>query len=227
MIRVRLTPTPPGPPETRLAVRLIVLVDGDVVAQESVVFCPFRSGTNEVADCVGCADFARIEAAESLVCARDAPLSDDEALELVVERRICHGRESLASRTPIGAIAEKVVVCATSSTTIAVADAVASESGAPGVVVVDDARRPVAFVPRSRLVRTPAAHVLVLADCQDEAFTIFDERDSLEHAVDRLIHDRQRAVVTIDADGRVTGLVSDLDVLRWVARAARGHMSHE
>ncbi len=225
MVRFRLTPPPRRPPETRLALRRLTLVDGDVIEHRSFVFCPFRAVATDTVECMTCADLARVETVEAIVCAREAPLTDGEALELISRRQIYSGTESLAARTPVGAVAGTVVVCATPTTRIAVVESVASELAAPGVVVIDEARRPTAFVSRASLVATPAALALTLADCQDEAFTIFDERDSLAHALGRLVHDRQRAAVTIDAVGRVTGLVSDLEVLRWLARASRGHMS--
>ena len=218
---------PPGPPETRVSLRVLALVDGDVVEQQSFVFCPFQTASTKVVDCLRCADFARVESQGVLICAREALLTDDEALELVSDRHIYSGGQSLAARTPIGAVAENVLVCATPTTLIAGAEAVVSASGSHGVVVVDRARRPTAFVSRASLGQTHAARILTLGDCHGEAFGIFDECDPLASAIDRLIHDRLRAGVTIDADGRVTGLVSDLAVLRWLARAARGHMSHE
>jgi hypothetical protein len=120
-------------------------------------------------------------------------------------------------------VAEDVVVCATRSTRIAVAQAVVNARGAHGVVVVDRARMPMAFVATTRL--APTARAQALSDCEDEAFSIFHEATPLAVALDRLIHERRRAAVTIDADGRVTGLVWDLSVLHWLARAAHGRMS--
>ncbi len=207
--------------------RTVAIIDGDEVEEQRYVFCPFRLESMKGTDCLRCSDFARLEHPETIVCAREPPLTDEEALELVSDRQICSGSGSLAARTQIGSVAANVVVCASPTTLISVAHTVVADSGAHGVVVVAEGRRPIAFISRARLVTTPSARVLTLADCQDEAFTVFDERDSVAHALDRLVHDRQRAAVTIDADGRVTGLVSDLEVLHWLARAAHGHMSHE
>src|SRR5262249_23116440 len=153
---------------------------------------------------------------------RQPPVSDAQALALVANRRICTGSESLAARTAIGAIAEEVVVCATAPTKIAMAEAIVSSASSHGVVVVDGARRPIAFVARARLTLPRAPAERPLADGQDDALGVFDEREPLSNALERLIHDRQRAAITVDAEGRVTGLVWDLDVLRWLARAAHG-----
>lgn len=228
MERVRLPlERPPDPPETRLTLRIVAIIDGDEVQEQRYVFCPFRVESTKGTDCVRCSDFARLEHPETVVCAREPLLTDEEALELVSDRQICSGSGSLGARTPIGSVAANVVVCALPNTLISIAHAVVADLHAHGVVVVAEGRRPIALISRARLVPTTSASVLTLADCQDEAFTVFDERDSVAHALDRLVHDRQRAAVTIDAAGRVTGLVSDLEVLHWLARAAHGHMSHE
>ncbi len=140
--------------ETRRAVRVLSFLDEDILEEESIVFCPFRVASTNVRNCLGCADFARKDGSAAVVCARDPPITDEEAVALVAGRRICSGAESLAARTPLGVVTENAVVCATPAT-------------------------------------------------------------------------RQRAAVTVDDLGRVTGVVSDLDVLRWVTRAAHGHMSRE
>ena len=43
---------PPGPPETRVSLRVLALVDGDVVEQQSFVFCPFQTASTKVVDCL-------------------------------------------------------------------------------------------------------------------------------------------------------------------------------
>jgi hypothetical protein len=217
-----------GPHETALALRAIVLLDGDLVEEERVVYCPFRAATTEVLECLACADFSRIHHGDTLVCARPPELTDEQAIALVEDRRICSGADSLAARTPLGAIAERMIVCATAATSIGAAEAAALRTEAHGVVVVDAARRPTAFVARARLAQTPiAARALSIAACGEETCVVLDEREPLANTLPRLIHDRQRAAVIVDDRGRVTGVVSDLDALRWLARAAHGHVSHE
>jgi len=212
--------------ETRIGLRVIAFLDEDVFEERSVAFCPFRSSTTHVPDCLACDKFAHLESG-AVVCARRPPLSSSEASALVAGRHICSGAESLAGRTPVGAVAENVVVCATAKTRIAIAEAVVRARGAHGVVVVDRALRPIAFIASTRLVSKVESRTLTLAECHDEAFSTFDESLPLADALGHLIHDRRRAAVTVDADGRVTGLVWDLHVLHWLARAAQGHMSNE
>jgi CBS-domain-containing membrane protein len=206
--------------------RTIVFIDGDLVVEEKCVFCPWRASTTGALECMRCADLARIDSRE-VVCERQPQLSDAEALELVEARRIVSGEASLAARTPVGTIVENVVVCATAATSIDVVLDVAARMGSHGIVVVDVHRRPTGFSTVARLARMPMAAVLCLADCVDESLSVLDERAPLSRALEVLVHRRQRAAVVVDADGRVTGLVWDLDVLRWLARAAHGHMSHE
>jgi CBS domain-containing protein len=40
----------------------------------------------------------------------------------------------------------------------------------------------------------------------------------LVHAIDRMVHERARALPVVDEEGRIVALLTDLDVLRWVAR---------
>ena len=48
------------------------------------------------------------------------------------------------------------------------------------------------------------------------------ESASLHDALDLMIHHHERFVPLVNADGSLVGLLTDLDVLRWVARATRG-----
>jgi CBS domain-containing protein len=40
----------------------------------------------------------------------------------------------------------------------------------------------------------------------------------LAEAVERMVHERARALPVVDDRGRVVGLLTDLDALHWVAR---------
>jgi CBS domain-containing protein len=49
------------------------------------------------------------------------------------------------------------------------------------------------------------------------------ESAPLFHAIDRMVHERARALPVVDEDGYVVALLTDLDALRWVAcRMRRG-----
>jgi hypothetical protein len=44
------------------------------------------------------------------------------------------------------------------------------------------------------------------------------EAAPLAHAIDRMVHERARALPVVNDDGEVVGVLTDLDALRWVAR---------
>lgn len=204
--------------ETKLSVRVVEWIDEDRVERTETVFCPFRIASSAVLACRQCQVFARMEGDdETVVCAREPPISLDEAQILIEERRICTGPDSLAARTPIGAITGAHVVCTSGRTRIAEVVSRLAGSSAPGAIVVDDARRPVAFIARDRAWPTSRA-LAPVGECADEPFIILSEKVSVADALERFIAKRQRAIVTVDADGTATGLALDIEVLQWFAR---------
>jgi len=48
------------------------------------------------------------------------------------------------------------------------------------------------------------------------------EATPLAIVIERMVHDRARALPVVDEDGRPVGLVTDLDALRWVAERSSG-----
>jgi len=210
----------PDQGETKLAVRLVEWVTDDRVERLETVFCPFRAASRSVPECRTCKSFARIEGEQgTLVCSREPLISPDEARLLIEDRRICTGVDSLAVRTSLGAIAEAHVVCASWQTGLAAAGKTLAASSALGVIVVDDARRPLAFVPRDEVWPCPPGRARVpVGACAHEPFLIVSEEASLADALDRLIARHQRVIVTVDSSDRATGLVLDVQILRWFAR---------
>lgn len=48
------------------------------------------------------------------------------------------------------------------------------------------------------------------------------EAAPLAHAIDRMVHERARALPVVNDEGQVVGVLTDLDALRWVARREPG-----
>jgi hypothetical protein len=211
---------PDRAPETKVAVRVVEWVTDDRVERLETVFCPFRAASGSVPDCRACQAFARLEGEQaSLVCSREPPISLDEARLLVEERRICTGSDSLAERTSLGALAHPHVVCVSWPTSLAATARTLAASSALGVVVVDAARRPLAFVPRDEVWPHSQSQTLApVGACAHEPFLILSEEASLASALDRLISRHQRVIVTVDGKDRTTGLVLDVQILHWFAR---------
>lgn len=210
----------PADGETKLAVRVLEWIDENRVERTETTFCPFRVASTSLHDCRSCQAFAGFEGHdEVLVCAREPLISVDEARALAEERRICTGPDSLAARTPIGSITGAHVLCVSVRTRMEEVHSRWQGSSALGVVVIDDARNPVAFISRDRA-RSTTSPLASVGDA-DEPFIVLPETTSLDHALERLIAKRQRAIVTVDAAGVVSGLVLDIEVLKWFARTMR------
>lgn len=81
-------------------------------------------------------------------------------------------------------------------------------------VVVDDAQRAMGLIE----VGVAAG---ALEDCSIEDLVRrvapIHEGAPLAEAVERMVHERARALPVVDDDGRVVGLLTDLDALHWVA----------
>jgi len=90
-----------------------------------------------------------------------------------------------------------------------------AEGGADVAMVVDDDGRLVGLVDATTaaLAREPVpAHTLA------RRVTPIHEAAPLAHAVDRMVHERARALPVVDDGGCVVALLTDLDALHWVAR---------
>jgi hypothetical protein len=204
-------------------VRVVEWVTDDRIERLEAVFCPFRGASSAVPDCRACQAFARLEGEQdTLVCSREPPISLDEARLLVTQRRLCTGSGNLAVRTSVGAIADDQLVCASWGTSLAAVGRALAGSPVPGAVVVDDSRRPLAFVPRDEVSpRTPSEGLVPVGACAHEPFLILFEEVSLAEALERLVARHRRVIVTVDGSDRATGLVRDVQILHWFAR-----MSH-
>ncbi len=106
-----------------------------------------------------------------------------------------------------------------------------------GVLVLD---REVALNELSQWLASPGPHLAVVADELGHPLGTIDAGDlaaslaaaadaarpvrpvhesaPLRVAVERMVHERARALPVVDDAGRVVGLLTDLDALRWVAR---------
>jgi CBS-domain-containing membrane protein len=86
-------------------------------------------------------------------------------------------------------------------------------SGPHLAVIVDSAERPLGTVDLTDLAETLDA----LNDVARPAAPV-RESSLLAHAIDRMVHERARALPVVDDQDRVVGLITDLDALHWVAR---------
>ncbi len=93
-----------------------------------------------------------------------------------------------------------------------------TEAGISGAPVVDDDARPIGFVSKTDIVRDGAASTAVSTIMSREVHAL-TERSSLADAAELMARKRiHRIAITSVETGRVTGILSALDVTRWVAQ---------
>jgi CBS domain-containing protein len=88
------------------------------------------------------------------------------------------------------------------------------EGGAVVAVVVDENGRLVGLVEAEDVARALGR---VRARELARRVNPIHESAPLSHAIDRMVHERARALPVIDDDGYVVALITDIDALRWVA----------
>jgi len=196
---------PSGPPSVRLLVRKLERVRLGVARTGSAaVFCPGQCRSMGVEICRVCPRLSAITE-EAIVCTpAPAPVAPAEALD--------------DGPTGIDACVGDAMGYAALLVDAAVPAASLSEpsdtSGHFVAVVVDEEARSLG------LVDFAAAPELEECSVEELARQVPPVREAapLAHAIDRMVHERARALPVVNDDGEVVGVLTDLDALRWVAR---------
>jgi CBS domain-containing protein len=184
--------------------------DGTVSTLE-IVHCPRQESSVTVEECLGCPACAGIETNEDgrhLVCEHD-----DASLGAPPRRRA--RRPTDGDRTPLSAVMSGDIVCVSPDLPVASLVELLVDRGFSGAPVVNSAGRPIGVVSKSDLVSGDRAGV-VRDIMMPIAFTL-PESASLSHAAALMAYENIHRVPVIAADGTVVGIVSSMDVVRWVA----------
>jgi len=127
-----------------------------------------------------------------------------------------------AEVTPLGALMSREVVCVSAALRRAEAIALFLDRGLSGAPVVDDAGRPLGMLTRSDLLRAavdkPAPSTA--ADIMMPIAYTLAENDALSRGAALMAAEGVHHLPVIGDHGRVVGLVSTLDITRWLARQA-------
>ncbi|WP_394842348.1 CBS domain-containing protein [Pendulispora brunnea] len=207
-------------PTTRLPLRQVEWMEHGGSVHTHGTFCPFRRASTSMDSCRGCPHFGHLEGDGAMECLREPTLSHAEAAALLAKRRICTGRDNLMSRVMLGELGAAHTVCTAASTPVSQAAARVVAAEAPGCIVIDERHHPVTFVSRTRLASSHPPW-LPVAECPTEPFLVMPEDSPLDDVIARMTQEHQRVIVATDVDARATGLVTDLDVLRWVGERRR------
>ena len=223
-----MTDLPPGSPgaaqqSLEIGTRRTFRGDGSSAAECSVP-CPARGHEVPIEGCLDCDRFRglRVRAASGeavVVCHTDASL---EAIETATRR--LGGGSGAASATPVSEIMTRDVVCVSEGLGVDALVELFIQRGISGAPVVDQAGRPVGIVSKTDVLRDGAEragglprHATVGDIMMPVAFCL-PANESVARAAALMAFEGVHRLPIVGVEGEVVGLVSPLDVLRWLAR---------
>jgi CBS domain-containing protein len=177
-----------------------------VTVTEPLVACPRREGAISVDDCRECAEYQGHsfdrDRAESFVVCR-APNTEVPA--------------PAKSDALVADIMSSRVLCVTEELGVEELVQVFLDENVTAVPVVDAARHPIGMITRIDLLRERRARALVAELMTPLAFSVTARVEVSQAAALMACEDIHQVPVVSD-DGKVIGLLTSLDVLRWLAR---------
>jgi len=217
----------PPSAEATLVVRSSWVVGAGVGAAEVrlAVQCPRRPGLAPLDECLRCSDCAGLrtdpENHEShVVCLEASPPAP-------APRPSPFPPPTEPSQTPISAIMTRDVLCVSADLPVAELIGVLVQRGISGVPVVDAERRPVGVVSKTdllRLVHSPQPQdptadppTLRVRDVMMPVAFCLPANESIAKAAALMAFESVHRIPIVGTRGEIVGLVSPLDVLRWVA----------
>ena len=180
-------------------------------ATVSTVHCPRRDAAATVKECrLGPSglQLATSEQGEYVVCELDPA-------EAIPAPRRRARRPSASDRTPLSAVMSANTVCVSPDLPVADLVTLLIERGFTGAPVIDSAGKPIGVVSRSDLLDDPRDG-LVRDIMMPIAFTL-PESASLSHAAALMAYENIHRVPVLGIDGSVVGIVTSMDIVRWVA----------
>ncbi len=204
-----------------IRIREVVRPDGTRV-RELLVFCPREATSSSPDRCARCGYRCppENEALAPAVGCNVEPASEEGASS---SDGLLYGPHAAASRVPAGAASAQVVVCIQADTPLSVASRVA-ESNRRWLAfpVVDETGVLLGSVPTAVLTLAAddeRARFIATAESMVPSFAV-RESDRLDEVIGTMTSHHLRHVPIIDDARRVTGLLTDIELLRWVARGA-------
>ncbi len=226
----------PGIGRLEVRSRQVTSRDGWSVA-EFTVYCPFRQRSVELDQCEEC--FAHEITTENadgtpkeIACRRIGPALDLPAVAETIAR-------ATLERTPVSRVMARHVVCVHADLPLCELTGIVLRHDVSSVPVVDEESRPIGMLTKTDLIRhgfeigaddreevavaiprraglLPAT--VCVAEVMTPSVTSLGERASLIEAAQLLAEQGVHCIAVTARDGRVVGIVSSLDVLRWLSR---------
>jgi CBS domain-containing protein len=211
--------------ELEIRVRQTLAADG-TTSSHSTVFCPRKARTVRVNECVDCEEyiglsFDREEQSALLHCYESSAPTPRQSLRRFLaagERegflRRLHQR---ADSTPVSRIMSLNVQCVTEDVSLPALARCLLEGGYSGAPVIDDEGRPVGVVSKTDLLRHRVTREGRVKDIITPMSFTLHEDQSVSKASALMAYEGIHRLPVVDADGKVVGLLSSLDVLHWLA----------
>jgi CBS domain-containing protein len=146
------------------------------------------------------------------------------AADVIVERARTRNRRRSAAATPVTAIMTHHVVCALPDLPLAAMLEVMVSERLGCVPVVDEHGHPVGMVTKfdvvENLVAPPRLTSPSVADVMMPLAITLDDDDTVEHAAALMASEDMHHVMIV-AERRLVGIISTMDVTRWLASHSR------
>jgi CBS domain-containing protein len=182
---------------------------GRTVSSSGTVHCPRRDRAATVEECLGCpacAGIAEDQDGRHVVC------QVEDASETPRRRA---RRPTDGDRTPLTAVMSSDIVCVSADLPVESLVTLLIDRGFSGVPVVSSVGKPIGVVSKSDLLAS--GHGGLVRDIMMPIAFTLPESASLSHAAALMAYENIHRVPVVGADGSVVGIVSAMDIVRWVA----------
>jgi CBS domain-containing protein len=201
----------------RLPVRSCTIIGpGDVVETHHTVQCPRDQQATAFERCCGCADM------KALDVARDGKSGGVECLagDALAPRARVDVAEA-AVRVRLGDVLGIDTTCVRPNLTVVAATELLVGRRLRAVPVVDDARRLIGIVSKTDLLakRGNRRRATTVADIMTPVVHGLPEDAPVAYAISLMAFEGLHEVPIVDAKGRVLGMITAIEALRWVAQA--------
>jgi CBS domain-containing protein len=207
--------------ETRLPVRVRRTIDGNgEITAVTLVYCESRRRSILLDDCVDCdrCETVHIDPLEEdswVICSRGATFPSPAAIA-----------EANGAGVRVAEVMSRRVICVAPDTQTSIVRELLLERGLTGAPVVDPLGTVMGFISRADLMRNrwPAPPATVKQIMTPMAVTVSETASVAEASALMALEGVHRLPVVNNASaGKVVGVISALDILRWYARRS-GHL---
>lgn len=219
--RLHFTPSMTTPAVKRTAVRRVTVLSADGTdATVRTVFCPRRERSEAFEKCCGCSHMKEIHVADdgehgcvdcSVVAPPPPPKGKGDKKEVSL-------RDAAALARLVDAMSDDLA-CVRADVLVEDAAKLMLDRGIRALPVVDEQRKLVGILSKSDLVR--ARHEVEAGTRVEKVMTPLvhglPEEAPLAYAISLMAFEGLHEVPAIASDGRVVGMLTAIDALRWMA----------